>query len=90
MCEEFALNSAGKRAGCCTTTMHRFHQDILYPKQHDFHPPPTLPPHFAPCNFLLFAQLNIPHFDTIEVIEADSKVVLNLLVEHDFQDAFKK
>jgi hypothetical protein len=30
------------------------------------------------------------HFDTIEVIEAESQVVLNTLTEHDFQDAFKK
>jgi hypothetical protein len=30
------------------------------------------------------------HFDTIEVIEADSQAVLNTLTEHDFQDAFKK
>jgi hypothetical protein len=30
------------------------------------------------------------HFDTIEVIEAQSQAVLNTLTEHDFQDAFKK
>jgi hypothetical protein len=30
------------------------------------------------------------HFDTIEVIEAESQAVLNSLTEHDFQDAFKK
>jgi hypothetical protein len=29
------------------------------------------------------------HFDTIEVIEAESKAVLNTLTEHDFLDAFK-
>jgi hypothetical protein len=29
------------------------------------------------------------HFDTVEVIEAESQV-LNTLEEHDFQDAFKK
>jgi hypothetical protein len=29
------------------------------------------------------------HFDTIEVIEAESQAVLNTLTEHDFQDAFK-
>jgi hypothetical protein len=28
------------------------------------------------------------HFDTIEVIEAESQAVLNTLTEHDFQDAF--
>jgi hypothetical protein len=30
------------------------------------------------------------HFDTIEVMEAESQVVLNTLTEHEFQDAFKK
>jgi predicted helicase len=30
------------------------------------------------------------HFDTIEVIEAESQAVLNTLTDHDFQDAFKK
>jgi hypothetical protein len=30
------------------------------------------------------------HFDTIEVIEAESQAVLNTLTEHDFQDAYKK
>jgi hypothetical protein len=29
------------------------------------------------------------HFDTTEVIEAESQVMLNTLTEHDFQDAFK-
>jgi chorismate-pyruvate lyase len=29
------------------------------------------------------------HFDRIEVIEADSLVVLNTLTEHDFKDALK-
>jgi hypothetical protein len=30
------------------------------------------------------------HFDTTEVIEAESHAVLNTLTEHDFQNAFKK
>jgi hypothetical protein len=30
------------------------------------------------------------HFDTIEVMEAESQAVLNILMEHDFQDAFEK
>jgi hypothetical protein len=30
------------------------------------------------------------HFDTTEVIEAESQAVLNTLTEHAFQDAFKK
>jgi hypothetical protein len=30
------------------------------------------------------------HFDTIEVIEAESQAELNNLTEQNFQDAFKK
>jgi hypothetical protein len=30
------------------------------------------------------------HFDTIEVIEAEFQAVLNILTEHNFQDAFTK
>jgi hypothetical protein len=30
------------------------------------------------------------HFDTTEVIVAESQVALNTVTEHDYQDAFKK
>jgi hypothetical protein len=30
------------------------------------------------------------HFDTIEVIKAESQAAMNTLTEHDFQDALKK
>jgi hypothetical protein len=30
------------------------------------------------------------HFDTIEVIQAESQALLNTLTEHDFQDTFKE
>jgi hypothetical protein len=47
----------------------------------------------CPPYFSLFPQFKIKlkghHFDTIEVIEAESQAVLNTLTEHDFQDAFK-
>jgi hypothetical protein len=29
------------------------------------------------------------YFDTLEVVEAESQAVLNTLIEHDFQAAFK-
>jgi hypothetical protein len=52
----------------------------------------TFFPH--PTYFSLLPRLKIEvnglHFDTIEVIQAESQAVLNTLVEHDFQDAFKK
>jgi hypothetical protein len=51
----------------------------------------TVVPH--PPNFSLFPKLKIKlkglHFNTIEVIEAESQVVLNTFTKHDFQDAFK-
>jgi hypothetical protein len=51
----------------------------------------TVGPH--PLFFSLFSQLKIKlkgfHFDTIEVIEAESQAVLNTHTEHDFHDAFK-
>jgi hypothetical protein len=30
------------------------------------------------------------HFDTIELIKAESQAVLNIITEHNFQDAFTK
>jgi hypothetical protein len=33
------------------------------------------------------SEISVSHFDTVEVIEAESQVVLNTLTEHDFQDA---
>jgi hypothetical protein len=30
------------------------------------------------------------HFNTTELMEAESQMVLNTITEHDFQDAFKK
>jgi 16S rRNA G966 N2-methylase RsmD len=39
----------------------------------------------APCHFSVSR-----HFDTTEVIQAESQVALHTLIEHDFQDAFQK
>jgi hypothetical protein len=38
----------------------------------------------------LKTKLKDRHFDTIEVIEAESQTALISLTEHDFQDAIKK
>jgi hypothetical protein len=47
-----------------------------------------------PPYFSLFLQLQTKlkgrHFDTTEVIEAESQAVLSTLTVHAFQDAFKK
>jgi hypothetical protein len=47
-------------------------------------------PNLVLCCFSLFLQLKIGHFDTIEMIDAESQAILNTLTEHDFQDVFKK
>jgi hypothetical protein len=52
-------------------------------------PHPPYSPDLAPCDFSLFPQLKTYHFDTTEVIKAESQVVLNILTEHNFQDTFK-
>jgi hypothetical protein len=55
--------------------------------------PPCLPG-LTPCNFSWFPRLKIKlkgcHFDTSELIEAESQVMLNTCTERIFQDAFKK
>jgi hypothetical protein len=48
---------------------------------------------FHPPYFSLFPRLKMKltgrHFDTVEVIEAESEAELNTLTGHDYQDAFK-
>jgi hypothetical protein len=68
-----------------TVSRFLFHQGIFHQKQHDSLPHP---PYFS-----LFPQLKVIlkgcHFDTIEVIEAESQAVLNTFTKHGFQDTFK-
>jgi hypothetical protein len=49
--------------------------------------------HISPY-FSLFLRLKIKlkdhHFDTTEAIETKSQEMLNILTEHDLQDAYKK
>jgi hypothetical protein len=75
-CEHFAPNFGYKRTGCCITTTHRlalpFSPGNVFP-----HPTWLSPP---PPTFLfprLKTKLKGHHFDTIGVIEAESRVVLN-------------
>jgi hypothetical protein len=69
-----------------TVSRFLFHQGIVHKSN------TTLVLH--PPYFSLFHRLKIQlkgrHFDTTEVIEAESQAVLNTHTEHDFQDAFKK
>jgi hypothetical protein len=52
----------------------------------------TLDPHRPHYSLFLRLKkkLKCRHFDTNEVIAAESQAVLDTLTEHDFQDAFKK
>jgi hypothetical protein len=54
-------------------------------KQHDCRPPPT--PLFSVSS--IDDKTEELHFDTTEVIEAESQAVMNIRTEHDFQNAFK-
>jgi hypothetical protein len=55
-------------------------------KQHDCR---SHPPYFSRFHRLKI-KLKGRHFDTIEVIEAESQAVLYILTEHNLRDAFKK
>jgi hypothetical protein len=52
----------------------------------------TIVPH--PPYLFMFPKLKIKlkyrHFDTIEMIKAESQAVMNTLTEHELQDAFRK
>jgi hypothetical protein len=57
-------------------------------------PHPPYFPYLAPCDSSLFHQLKKKlkgcHSDTNEVMEAELHAVPNTLIEHGFQDAFRK
>jgi hypothetical protein len=61
-----------------TVSHFHFHQGIFDQKQHDYGPHPQ-------C-FSLEIKLTGRHFDTTEVIEAESQAVLNIITKHEFQD----
>jgi hypothetical protein len=62
-----------------------FTRDFFYQKQHDCDPPPILLSSLS----LTEEKMKGSHFDITEVVETESQAVLNSLMEHDFQDAFK-
>jgi hypothetical protein len=86
MFEDFTPNFGNKRTGCCITTTHNLTKQFLTKNNMTvlLHPP----------YFSLFHRLKTKlkglYFDTVEVIEAESQVVLNSFREYDFQDAFNK
>jgi hypothetical protein len=47
------------------------------------------PPYFSPFSRLKM-KLKSSHFDTSEVIQAESQAMLITLAEHDFQDGIKE
>jgi hypothetical protein len=66
-----------------------FTKDCFTKTQYDCRPPPDLLTRLGPCYFSLFPLLMIRHFNTTEVLEAQSQAVLNTITECDFQDLFK-
>jgi hypothetical protein len=65
-CEEFTPNFGDKRTGCCITKTHRL---TLLLEKDDYRPSPDL----APSDFCLQIKLNGRHFDTTDVMEAESQ-----------------
>jgi hypothetical protein len=91
LCEDFAANFEDKRTGCRITTMHR----LTHPfSPRNFWPKATRLSSPHPSYLSVFPRLKIKlkcrHFDRIKVFKAESQAVLNILTEHDFQDAFRK
>jgi hypothetical protein len=58
---------------------------IFYQNQHGCRPPPSL--HYSVSRLKI--KLKGRHFDTTEVMEAESQAVLNSLTVLGFQDAFQ-
>jgi hypothetical protein len=91
MCEDFAPNFGDKNwllhqddAPSHTSTFTR----EFWPKATWLLSPAPIHPPFLFPRFKTNQKSR--HFDTIEVIESESQVVLNTLTEHDFQNEFKK
>jgi hypothetical protein len=90
MKEELGPKFGNKKTGCCNTIMPSLTL-------------PFSPGNFVTKNnmavvchrpyFSLFIRLKIKfkghHFDTTEMIEAESQAVLNTFTKQDFEDAFK-
>jgi hypothetical protein len=85
MCEDFAPNFSDKRTGCCITTMHHLTLPFFIREFLTKNNTTVLlhPPYFSLCPQLII-KIKGRHFDTSEVIEAESQAVLNTLTEHDF------
>jgi hypothetical protein len=78
MCEYFLRNFGYKRTGCCITTTHRLtlpsSPGNVYQNNMTVFP---LPPYLSPRWKI---KLKDRHFETTEVIEAESQAVLNTLM----------
>jgi hypothetical protein len=86
MCENFAPNFGDKITDYCITKIYHtssFTREFFTKNNMTVVPHTSYSPDLAPCDFSVSC-----HFDTIQVIEAESQAVLDTLTEHDFQDAF--
>jgi hypothetical protein len=91
MCKDFISNNHDKRIGCCIKTMNApshtsFFTREFFTKNNMIVVPH--PPYFSVSQLKI--NLKGHHFNTTEVIKAESQAVLNTLTDHNFQDVFKK
>jgi hypothetical protein len=84
-CAKISQNFGDKRTGYCITAMCHLTLPFAPGNVDQKNMTRSHPPYFS----LMFPQLKIKvegcHFDTTEVMEAESQVVLNTLTEHDFR-----
>jgi hypothetical protein len=88
VCEDFGPSFGDKWPDCCITTLYYFIS--FFTRELLIKNDTTVVPH--PPYFSLFPWLKIKlkghYFDTTEVIGTELQVVLNMLTEQDFRDAF--
>jgi hypothetical protein len=83
ICEEFTLNFGDRKqkmqSGTTFFTREFFTKNNMNAIYH-----PLYSPDLAPCDFSLFPELTLHHFNTNEVIEPESQVVLNILTSRKY------
>jgi hypothetical protein len=78
----------------CPVSHFRPHRALSGELLNGCHPPRTIPPNLAPCDFFLFPKIKLKlkerRLNTTKEIQAESQRVLDTLTENVFQEAFQK